>query len=680
MTALTWRNVDTPDFGSAITGVNNATKMLSNALESASSGLDKYKSLDAEAADRAIALRMLGYQDPAAYRQAIENGTIVGPDAARVSTNMLGAIDKRVGTLADQAFAAERADKFRYDSARSRDANTLLDAAQNDANLALRQSAAGLRDESMATINNSEAIANLRADQTEKLLTAAQNGFTTRTQQDTSLQNLEENRYDFGEKTSIDADQKAARDYFRERQPYVGSPEDAFTLRGALESDPNVNSRTLALYDSMMDEYLQRGIRGVSADTSGGGGAGGSSPSGSSAPLSMVYGGGQLPDSIQTVGDMVIKGKDILPRTADGKPRTPIGLYQITADTWADFAPKALGANWKQAPVRDFKTQDAVGKKIFESTGGDPAKLKARWASLSDADAKRISKMPWEQARDVISQGETSTNASQFAVISPTQTRNLQADSTTVSLLERGAQNRLGGITPEQYTTALQDTQSSDFDVANRLVSDESSPYFGADTGEVTEFIKSARERSGIGDNQVSPAVIGEILRRNAVQADNPLERGLSMLADIATGRFMQGKTRTPNIGSRGMRINDEAVYADIERARTGQLATQAEASRVMGANAQVLQAARDAFNRADSRYKAVLAASRGNPKLKASAENLKRQRDQAEAELARVNITVANTPELLPEHRETIQSNLNIPFKETDEGKRMREYMATPK
>lgn len=674
MTALTWRNVDIPDFGSAITGVNNATKMLSNALESASSGLDKYKSLDAEAADRAIALRMLSYQDPAAYRQAIESGAIVGPDAARVSTSMLQNIDKRVGTLADNAFKAERADILRYSSARTRDGDALWDAAQADANAATREAAAGRYNRADEIIAGSQAIANLRQDQANTLLSNIQDRSNADITQDTNLHNLKENRYDFGEKTSLDADTKAASELFRNYHQYMGTAEDARTIRNNLANDPRINSRTIATFDRMLKEAGYGNPLGL-ADAPGSTGSTGVGPI-SDAPLGMTYGGGQLPDTIQTVGDVVASKKQLV--SANGA--SPVGVYQINADTWADFAPKALGANWEKAPVRDFKTQDTVAKKIFESTGGDPAKLKARWASLSEADAQRISKMPWEQARDVISQGETSAKASQFAVVGPTQTRNLQADSTTIGLLERGAQNQVGGITPEQYTAALQDTQSSDFDIANKLVTDESSPYFGADVGEVTEFIKGARQRLGTGDSLVSPAVIGEILRRNAVQADNPLERGLSMLADVATGRFLQGRTRTPNIGSRGMRIDDEAVYADIERARTGKLATQAESNRILGANAQALQAARDSFNRVDSRYKAVLAASRSNSKLKDSVQNLKQQRNRALENFNRVNATVANTPELQPQHRRTISSNLNIPFRETDDAQLLREYWSRPK
>lgn len=674
MTALTWRNVDIPDFGSAITGVNNATKMLSNALESASSGLDKYKSLDAEAADRAIALRQLAYQDPAAYRQALMDGTIIGPDASRVSANMLQNLDKRVGTLADQAMKAEQAEKFRYGFAREREGDSLWDAAQADANAATREAAAGNRTRADEIIANSQAIANLRQEQADNLLTDVQGRGTGRITQDTNIQNLTEDRYDFGEKTSLDADTKAASELFRNYHQYMGTEEDARTIRNNLANDPRINSRTIATFDRMLKEAGYGNPLGLGDSSASTGSTGVSSIS--DAPLGMTYGGGQLPSNIQTVGDVVSSKKQLV--STNGA--SPVGVYQINADTWADFAPKALGANWENAPVRDFKTQDAVAKKIFESTSGDPAKLKARWASLSEADAQRISKMPWEQARDVISKGETSSLASQYAVVSPTQTRNLQVDSTTVGLLERNAQNQLGGITPEEYVSALQDTKSTDYDVALQLSSDESSPYFGADVSSVNEIIRNFRQRQNLGSNEVSSSVIGAILRKNAVQADSGIERGLSHLADIASGRFLQGKSRTPNIGSKGMRIDDEAVINDIERVRTDKLATQAESNRILGANAQALDAARATFNQLDSRYRAVLAASRSNQKLKASVANLKQQRDQAEAELNRINATVANIPELQPNRRRTISSNLNIPFREKDEAQLLREYMSRPK
>lgn len=676
MTALTWRNVDTPDFGSAITGVNNATRMLSNALESASSGLDKYKSLDAEAADRAIALRMLSYQDPAAYRKAIESGAIVGPDAARVSTGMLKNIDERVGTLADNAFAAERAEKLRYDSARGRESDALWDAAQADANAATREAAAGRYNRADEIIAGSQAIANLRQEQANNLLTDVQGRGTGRITQDTSLHKLKENRYDFGEKTSLDADTKAARDFFRRDQPYIGVPEDALAYRSALESNPNVNSRTLSIYDKLMDEHLQRGIRGVSAE---GGGTGYSAPSGSTGIVSGNNGSFinaiDFPETKNYVTN-ITKNAGQVSGTNREKAIALLPHLIKQESGGNDAAVSSKGARGRTQVMPATGTDPGFGVKPMQNQ--TPQEYERFTTDYLTAMLDRYGG-DVEKALAAYNGGFKNVDRWQ-SVIGPNQTRNLQADSTTIGLLERGAQNQVGGITPEQYTAALQDTQSSDFDVANKLVTDESSPYFGADVGEVTEFIKGARQRLGTGDSLVSPAVIGEILRRNAVQADNPLERGLSMLADVATGRFLQGRTRTPNIGSRGMRIDDEAVYADIERARTGKLATQAESSRILGANAQALQAARDSFNRVDSRYKAVLAASRSNPKLKASVQNLKQQRDQALENFNRVNATVANTPELQPQHRRTILSNLNIPFRETDDAQLLREYWSRPK
>lgn len=675
MAILTWRNVDTPDFGSAITGVNNATKMLSNALESASSGLDKYKSLDAEAADRAIALRMLSYQDPAAYRQAIESGAIVGPDAARVSTGMLKNIDERVGTLADQALAAERAEQFRYTSARGREGDALLDAARADANAATLEAAAGRYDRADEIIAGSQAIANLRQDQANTLLSNIQARGTDNITQDTNLQNLTEDRFDFNEKKSLIADQKAALDFFRKDQPYIGDPENALALRSALESNPKVNSRTLSMYDKLMDEYLQRGIRGVSA---GGGGTGYSASSGSSSvsPTSSSFVDNiPFPETKNYVTKITTAAGNVTGTNREKAKALLPHLIQVESGG-NDNAVSSKGARGRTQVMPATGSDPGFGVKPMQNQ--TPQEYERFATDYLTAMLDRYGG-DVEKALAAYNGGVGNVDKWQ-SVVGPTQTRNLQADSTTIGLLERGAQNQVGGITTEQYTAALQDTQSSDFDVANKLVTDESSPYFGADVGEVTEFIKGARQRLGTGDSLVSPAVIGEILRRNAVQADNPLERGLSMLADVATGRFLQGRTRTPNIGSRGMRIDDEAVYADIERARTGKLATQAESNRILAANQQALEAARTTFNQLDLRYKAVLAASRSNPKLKASVQNLKQQRDQAEAELNRVNATVANIPELQPQHRRTISSNLNIPFRETDEAQLLREYMNRPR
>lgn len=119
--------------------------------------------------------------------------------------------------------------------------------------------------------------------------------------------------------------------------------------------------------------------------------------------LGVTFGGGALPDNIQTVGDLVANKRQLVRKLG----ASPVGVYQINAGTWAEFAPKVLGKDWRNAPIRDAATQDAVARAIYDSTGGDPNKLAGRWASLDLKEAQQLAGRPWEEVRDKIAQGES---------------------------------------------------------------------------------------------------------------------------------------------------------------------------------------------------------------------------------------------------------------------------------
>lgn len=130
-------------------------------------------------------------------------------------------------------------------------------------------------------------------------------------------------------------------------------------------------------------------------------GEGGTSPA--NGALAVTFGGGSLPDNIQTVGDLVANKRQLVRKLG----ASPVGVFQINAGTWAEFAPKVLGKDWRNAPIRDMATQDAVARAIYESTGSDPNKLAGRWASLDLKEAQQLAGRPWEEVRDKIAQGES---------------------------------------------------------------------------------------------------------------------------------------------------------------------------------------------------------------------------------------------------------------------------------
>lgn len=169
------------------------------------------------------------------------------------------------------------------------------------------------------------------------------------------------------------------------------------------------------IYDSTNQRWLLKPGTGGGDPTSGGGAAGVGSDT--SRLVNSDAGGGQVPNSVQTLGQFVGWGKSL---NAKGAKSSSAGTYQINGTTMADFAPRALGANWKSAPF-NADTQDKVGEAIFDwaKTQPNPAlALSRRWVSLTPAKAAQLVAGSWNQAKGVIAQGETGGGAGASATAS----------------------------------------------------------------------------------------------------------------------------------------------------------------------------------------------------------------------------------------------------------------------
>ncbi len=146
-----------------------------------------------------------------------------------------------------------------------------------------------------------------------------------------------------------------------------------------------------------------------------GNGTGGGDPASGSAAgvrgdtsrlINTDAGGGYVPDSVQTLGQFVNFGRAMNRR---GAKSSSAGVYQINGTTMADFAPKALGEGWQNAPF-NAETQDRVGREIFNWAKQQPdpaAALRGRWVSLTPAESARLVQGGWEQARGLIAQKES---------------------------------------------------------------------------------------------------------------------------------------------------------------------------------------------------------------------------------------------------------------------------------
>lgn len=633
---LTWRNVDAPNFAGSLEGLRTASLLLGNAVKSGQDVVGAYTQANSDAADRAILNRALGVQSAGDFQAGLASGSIVGPDASRASVETLRGLDSRVGTLLNRDVVRENLGQTTYDNARGRQGDALLDAASPD----LAQARLLARQGNQAALNqliaSSPALKGLRPDQLNTLFTGVDNLSTNFQNRRASDAKFIADQFDFGRvlKDTADADTAAAAQKKILRNS--GNADDAQRGVEALADELTPGAFT----------RLNNGLRGagfgVYGPVGGTTGAGGNavSSSGSSA-TGLMTGGAQLPDTIQTIGDMVDNKANLLKINPKG---TATGMHQITADTWADFAPKALGQGWRSANIRDPKVQDQVGKAIWDSVKDNPEGIQNRWASVNASEAANLKGATWDQVRDTLSQKESSSRASDILAQATTRTsNNLGADTAGQLMAERAGQNQATSIFPE--LNKLQSDRRDAGQVAAALVGAEGS-YKGSDRGALVEYINRIVQQ---GKGRISPAMAGEILARNPDSSDSFPTRVGSRIADV-----FRSNNSSPNLAG-GVRIRDAGVQQMMTEYMSGAMSTQYEAQKSLEAANQLKQSAQQAYNAADAQYQAMLSASQSKPGLRIHLERYKQQRDAAEQALSRVTQSVVNDDTLIPRYERPV-------------------------
>ena len=172
MAELTWRNVDNPDFGRAIEGVNNATKLLQSGLQSGISGLDRYQDIRTQNADKSIEMQKMAFQDPAAYKQAMLDGSLMGNDQANASAAALAGIDTQLGVLQKrdwdmqkQGIEEEAGTRLRVEDEQKQASKLRLAAASTDIQNVMIQARNGNQKSASDLLSRSDLINALEPDE-----------------------------------------------------------------------------------------------------------------------------------------------------------------------------------------------------------------------------------------------------------------------------------------------------------------------------------------------------------------------------------------------------------------------------------------------------------------------------------------------------------------------------------
>jgi hypothetical protein len=130
----------------------------------------------------------------------------------------------------------------------------------------------------------------------------------------------------------------------------------------------------------------------------------------------VVYGFGKFgspakPLSQSTIGEVQdFQRNTLIPNTrgkvgaGPDKGTGAVGTYQLVYGTLKEYAPKVLGANWRDKPFT-ADVQEQIAKAIYDDVkGGD---LKKTWAGLPSNRPGQYANVPWEQVRDKIIQVES---------------------------------------------------------------------------------------------------------------------------------------------------------------------------------------------------------------------------------------------------------------------------------
>lgn len=127
------------------------------------------------------------------------------------------------------------------------------------------------------------------------------------------------------------------------------------------------------------------------------------------------YGEPPKPITDMTIGEAITFGRETLIPATRGREElglggtdlgsSAVGAYQFTQGTLADFGPRVLGENWRNEPMSG-ENQEKLAEAIFNDSKGSAAALAGRWASLTLAEAERVRRMPWSEARQIIVEGE----------------------------------------------------------------------------------------------------------------------------------------------------------------------------------------------------------------------------------------------------------------------------------
>lgn len=489
--ALTWRNVDAPDFGRSMEGIRSFADMFSNAVSGLDRGLVTYDGAIDKRVNNDVLMQLAAAGDADAAR-GIVSSLALRPDARRISAPTIQAASGRVGDLLSQALVETQGKQaeYRFGEEKREDAADL--------------NAAKYVDKYLTTGEAPEGAFNGLGLRDRIGLTTGRQGYVTgevgiessRLGMDNTRQNMKQGATRFGWEGEDREFGQQAEKIAGELQRY-GMGEDAEAALNAMDLDPR-------LYGAVRQRMgfggpLAAGDMISSAIGAGGGGTNTGDPTRIMNYEARAVGINAVPENVRTLGQASDFARQV---NARGAKSSAMGTYQIVGTTLRSYAPKVFGENWQSVDYNGAN-QDKIAEAIFNDHRGSASALSKQWVSLSPAEAERVRKMPWAQAREVIARKESGAqDAASLAMGSA-----IAAQGGRNASMARNANN-----INSTYAKFSQDNRPV-AEVASGLAGKGS--FAGLNQGQLTEqirLVQSAARREG---KTINAMVAADILRNS---------------------------------------------------------------------------------------------------------------------------------------------------------------------
>lgn len=584
MAALTWRDVQAPDFRGTLMGLSQAGNQLNQAFDGASRTLANWDKSQNEGTNQQVLLNALQYTDPEAYKQALQSGAITaGVDPKRLNSQTLATLGARAGDLLDQSIKGQALGASTYNQDRRVQGDTSMDNAREG----LFALSDAYRSGDQARVSKvmeqyGPQLGQLDPTKVQEFLKGGQG--LERGAIGNSAAGFENNV-----NQRNDAESRAAQNAFTDIRRASLNADDARALVEQGNYSPAVRNRLNQL-------LAAGGLDPYANGPSTGGGGGGASTGG-------FVGSIPFPETKNYVQSITSKAGDVTGTNTEKAAK----LLPFLINQESGGNPNAVSS------------KGATGlTQVMPATAANPGYGVAPMKDQSVAEQTRFGKEYLTAMLDKydgnVEKALAAYNAGPGAVdnwVTPSENRAVAQD-----VGQRFMQNTQQSGAATDLAANLAST-AKPFEVVNKLTAD-TGPYAGGNKGKLTDAINRVMREAG-----VNAAQAGDILARNA--------EGSTVFRNIVGA--ISGDRNTGGLLA-DTRINDAAVQQEINQQRRGETGIASLAQQDLAGTGQSLQAAQAAASAAQVALNNIIVRAQTQPGLRTQIPRYKAAADQAKMAL----------------------------------------------